>query len=300
MIISDDQPLVSVLVTCYNREAYIGETIESVLASLYTNFELIVVDDGSVDRTVAIARAYENKDSRVKVYVNERNLGDYHNRNKAAAYANGKYIKYLDSDDVIFPWGLLVMVDCMEKNPLAAIGFTSNVSLDIRYPVLLQPDNAYKMYYFRNLVLGIGPTGTIIRKDIFDSNNGFSGKQFVGDTELWLRITRQARSLWMPPGLFFWREHDTQQIVLEHRDMEVESVRHQINKYFLSSVECPLSEKDAKAALRNLTNIKCRSIVKEILKGRIVKGWRRKCKLGLNVPDFLNALFKNAIPDKMP
>ena len=76
-------PLVSILMTCYNREKYIGEAIESVLASSYTNLELIIVDDHSSDNTVGIARAYAAKDSRVNVYVNELNLGDYPNRNKA-------------------------------------------------------------------------------------------------------------------------------------------------------------------------------------------------------------------------
>ena len=156
------------------------------------------------------------------------------------------------------------------------------------------------MYYFKNLVLGIGPTGTIVRKDIFDSCDGFSGKQFVGDTELWLRITQKNKSLWMPPGQFFWREHDEQQIVLEHKNIEIEAVRHQLNKNFLSSADCPLSKKDATDALRNLNNIKCRSILKDLMNGRIEKALTRKQKLGLTVLDYFNALFKNTIPPIMP
>ena len=65
-----DQPLVSVLMTAYNREKYISEAIESVLSSTFKNFELIIVDDGSVDNTVKIARGYELKDSRIKVFTN--------------------------------------------------------------------------------------------------------------------------------------------------------------------------------------------------------------------------------------
>src|SRR5260370_37746092 len=95
-----EKPLVSVLMTAYNREKYIAQAIESVLASTYTNFELIIVDDRSTDYSVEIARGYERKDKRVRVHVNEKNLGDYPNRNKAASYAVGKYIRYLDSDDV--------------------------------------------------------------------------------------------------------------------------------------------------------------------------------------------------------
>src|ERR1700761_2006624 len=96
-------PLVSVLMTAYNRQQYIGEAIASVLASTYPTFELIIVDDGSGDDTVSIARKYEAQDSRIKVYVNERNLGDSPNRNRAAGYATGEFIMYCDSDDTFLP-----------------------------------------------------------------------------------------------------------------------------------------------------------------------------------------------------
>src|ERR1017187_1015293 len=122
---SPDSPLVSVLMTAYNREKYIGEAIESVLASSYADFELIIVDDCSTDSTVAIARSYEARDKRIKVFVNEKNLGDYVNRNEAAKFGSGKYLKYVDSDDLIYPYGLDVMVKAMEQFPDAALGITS-------------------------------------------------------------------------------------------------------------------------------------------------------------------------------
>jgi len=296
MILSVNTPLVSVLVTAYNRDKYIRENIESVLASFYTNFELIISDDASNDNTVKIAREYESKDTRVKVYVNEKNIGDYNNRNIAAGYATGKYIKYLDSDDIIFPWGLQVMVHCMEKYPSAALGLTANVYFDMKYPLLLSPAEAYKMYYFRNLVLGIGPTGTILRRELFEALNGFSGKQFVGDTELWLRIAQGNNTVWMPPGLFYWRKHEDQQIVLEQRDFEIEVKRYELHRYFLNSEDCPLAKEQSVAALRNLTSIKCRSILKTLLKGRIVKAYSRKNSLRLTWHDFFLAGLKNKTP----
>ena len=65
-----NSPLVSVLMTAFNREQFIAEAIDSVLASTYTNFELIILDDGSADNTVAIAKQYEAIDASVRVYVN--------------------------------------------------------------------------------------------------------------------------------------------------------------------------------------------------------------------------------------
>jgi glycosyltransferase involved in cell wall biosynthesis len=113
------QPLVSVLTTAYNRQEFVAEAIESVLSSTYKNWELIIVDDCSKDNTVAIAKGYARKDDRIKVNINEKNLGDYPNRNKAASYATGKYLKYLDSDDVLYREGLSKMVDFMERFPKA-------------------------------------------------------------------------------------------------------------------------------------------------------------------------------------
>src|SRR5665213_2881754 len=117
----DDQPLVSVLMTSYNREKYIAEAIESVLASTYTNFELIIVDDSSTDNTVEIAKSYGRKDSRIKVFVNEKNLAQFGNRNKAASYSRGYFLKYFDSDDVMYPDCLEVMVSAMATYPEAGV-----------------------------------------------------------------------------------------------------------------------------------------------------------------------------------
>ena len=105
--------------TSYNRSALIGEAVESVLDSGYSSFELIIVDDASTDDTVAIAQAYACKDDRIKVFVNEINIGDYLNRNKAASYATGKYLKYVDSDDKLLKGGLQYCVACMEQNAKA-------------------------------------------------------------------------------------------------------------------------------------------------------------------------------------
>src|ERR1700712_2338912 len=143
-------PLVSVLMTAYNRENYIAEAIESVLASTMVDFELIIVDDCSDDNTVKIAESYATKDSRVKLFINEKNLGDYPNRNKAASYANGKYLKYLDSDDIIYPTGLEVFVNSMEQFPEAAFGVTSNAGQEeIPFPFLLSPADAYQYNFYK-------------------------------------------------------------------------------------------------------------------------------------------------------
>src|ERR1043165_8139265 len=102
-------PRVSVLLTAYNREAFIADAIESVLVQTFTDFELLIVDDGSTDRTVEIARRYLH-DSRGRLVQNEPNLGQFPNRNYAAQLARGEYLKFHDSDDLMYPHCLAVMI----------------------------------------------------------------------------------------------------------------------------------------------------------------------------------------------
>jgi len=94
-------PLVSVLLTAFNRESYLAASIESVLAQTWGDFELIVVDDRSTDGTIDIARRYERLDSRVRVVLNERNYGQFANRNHAASLVTAPFLKFHDSDDLM-------------------------------------------------------------------------------------------------------------------------------------------------------------------------------------------------------
>ena len=144
-----NQPIVSVLMTAFNREKYIGEAIESVLASSFTNFELIIVDDGSKDNTVTIANNYLSADNRIKLYVNKVNQGQFANRNIAASYANGKYLKYVDSDDYIYSYSLKMMVDAMETYPDAGLAFClTHGPCKKPLPYILYPKEALRQHFF--------------------------------------------------------------------------------------------------------------------------------------------------------
>ncbi len=206
------KPKVSVLTTCFNREKYLTACIDSVLASSYHDWELIIVDDVSTDTSVAIAKSYEKKDARIKVYVNAQNLGDYPNRNKAASYAKGTYLKYLDADDIIYPRGLEVMVHAMEQFPEAGLGISQKVVEDVKpYPFVMQPKETFKREFLMRGVLGVPPTQTILRAEIFREFGGFTGTRYIGDTELWYKIACFYPTLKMSPDLVCWREHDNQE-----------------------------------------------------------------------------------------
>ena len=95
--------LVSVIMPNYNSERFIDETINSVLSQTYQNWELLIVDDCSTDKSVEIIKSYCDRDLRIKLFVNEKNSGAAASRNRALRESTGKWIAFLDSDDLWLP-----------------------------------------------------------------------------------------------------------------------------------------------------------------------------------------------------
>jgi glycosyltransferase involved in cell wall biosynthesis len=256
-----NNPLVSVLMTVYNREKYIAEAIESVKASTYQNWELILVDDGSKDTSVAIAKSYEAEDKRISVYVNEVNLGDYPNRNQAAAYAKGKYLKYVDADDKIYPHGLELLVHYMEQFPEAGYGLCSLAQDKARiFPFLLDPNAAYLRHYFEQQLFHKAPLSAIIDKSAFDKIGGFSGKQHLGDYEMWHMLSQQYSVVTMPHGIVWYREHDDQQMNDNRENPYIPFKYLLCADELLASASCPLSASDRQKAIYNNRYKKSRAI----------------------------------------
>jgi glycosyltransferase involved in cell wall biosynthesis len=108
--------LVSIIMPNYNCAKYIDETIQSVIAQTYTNWELLIVDDCSKDNSVEIIKSYQAKDDRIKLFINEKNSGAATSRNWALREAKGKWIAFLDSDDLWLPEKLEKQIAFMENN----------------------------------------------------------------------------------------------------------------------------------------------------------------------------------------
>lgn len=110
---------VTIIMPSYNSENFIIESIESVLAQTYSNWELIIVDDCSPDDSNKIIAKYIDSDSRIKLIKLEKNSGPAVARNTAIEAANGRYIAFLDSDDVWLPNKLEKQIKFMQDNDLA-------------------------------------------------------------------------------------------------------------------------------------------------------------------------------------
>ncbi len=289
-----NKSLVSVLTVTYNHEKYIDDCIKSILASTYTNFELIVVDDVSPDRTYEIAKKYEEIDNRVKVYRNEKNLGDYPNRNKAASYAKGKYLKYVDGDDLIYPNGLEIMIRAMQQNPEAAIGLSHPKPEEAYpYPYQVLPEEAYKEHFLGRGLFNSGPTGFIIKHDVFINEKGFSEVKYSGDTEFLLRIGAKYPTVKISPGLIWWRQHESQESKEEQKMQNSSLSRFNLNIKYLTHKNCPLSEQQKQLAINRLRQYFSRNLLSLLLKqGKINLFWLIFKKSNLSFFDLLKGLKK--------
>lgn len=112
-------PFVSIAMATYNGERFLREQLDSILAQTHQNFELIVCDDCSTDSTVQILREYEKNDSRIKVFLNEENLGFKKNFEKAIGLCSGDYIALSDQDDIWLPEHLQVLIENIGTHSMA-------------------------------------------------------------------------------------------------------------------------------------------------------------------------------------
>ena len=112
-----NNPLVSVIIPCYNAEKYVEEAVRSIMTQTYKNIEILVTEDCSTDNTLKILKNLEKEDSRIKVIQNKKNLKIVKSLNNMINIAQGKYIARMDADDISLPERIEKQVRFMEENP---------------------------------------------------------------------------------------------------------------------------------------------------------------------------------------
>ena len=185
-------PLISIITPSYNSEKYISETIESVLAQTYKNWEMIIVDDVSSDDSLQIIEQYTQKDSRIKVIRSKQNMGPAHARNRAIKEAKGRYIAFLDSDDVWFPKKLEKQIQFLTENNLV-ITYSAYETMDENCKYINTRNIQTSITY--NDMLKSNHIGNLT--GIYDTD--FFGKVYMKecgheDYVLWLELLKQIES----------------------------------------------------------------------------------------------------------
>jgi hypothetical protein len=280
-------PAVSVVMTAYNREAYIGAAIESVLAQTFDDFELIVVDDKSSDATLAVARSYAAVDARVRVMANEHNLGDYPNRNHAASFARAPFFKYHDSDDVMYPHCLATMVAALEAEPQAGFALsTASAWPGGPCPMLLSPRLAYEREFLGRGLFMAGPSGALFRTDVFRALGGFENHGVPSDFVFWLRACARYSVVLVPGDLFWYREHSGQELRSERAARERARAEGLVWPA-LHAPDCPLDASIIEQARSNYAFILAREIWRDVRAGAFGLAAYRCRVAGLSPLDWL-------------
>jgi len=205
-------PIISVLMPAYNAEKYIAESIESILNQTFTDFEFIIIDDCSTDKTWEIIQEYANKDKRIIAMRNGKNLGIAGNRNKLVSLAKGKYIVWQDADDISMPYRIEHQYKFMEEHPEVGISggyllfFDESGDLGVRK--YAADDAILRKKIFRYSPVSQG--AAIIRKSIINNMVPFfdvSLKQ-AEDLDLSFRIGRFSKFANIQEVVLKYRQHD--------------------------------------------------------------------------------------------
>ena len=226
---------ISVIVAAYNTEKYLSETIQSVLNQTFTDWELIIVNDGSTDKTQTIAKEFEAKDERIKV-LSQKNQGPSVARNNGISQAKGNYISFLDADDILHKNRLKEHLNFMEKNNLdfsycdmmlfypdgskeikEAIDFKENFGDNLikaskkQFDLKMRPGFHLSPVKEKEKVRTIFGGGYMIKKSAFKKIKFDENLKRMEDHDLWFQaIGARLKISRFPKAYYFYRSHPNQ------------------------------------------------------------------------------------------
>ena len=209
---------VSIIAALYNHEKYVSKAIESVIAQTYTDWELIVWNDGSTARSLEIAQTFAAKyPEKITVYSHEKNenLGQEKSRNAALEKASGEFIALLDSDDWYHPQKLSKLMSAFEDQAVGLVfgrvKYVNESTKVEKWPPTLVPSQAFAgADVFSELVYDnfIEACGVIFRKKFIDAGLRFDSRfRTCGEYPLWLEIAAVSKVRFIPELVAYWRNH---------------------------------------------------------------------------------------------
>jgi glycosyltransferase involved in cell wall biosynthesis len=201
----------SVIIASYNHQDYIAQTLESLEKQTFTDFEIILIDDGSTDRTVEVARSCP---SRAQIFRQE-NLGVVAARNRGISMAQGKYLCFVDSDDLVLPERFARQVAALDADAELGLVFADAVIIDSTgrqlgkfsdiYPVV--PGNVAEMLVLHYCFI---PMITVmVRADVLSKTGPFEAPGPISDYIKWIEIADISKVHYFPDLLGCWRRHPT-------------------------------------------------------------------------------------------
>ena len=203
-------PLISVCMSVYNAERYIAEAVESILNQSYGDFEFLIIDDGSTDRSLDILRRYAARDSRIRL-TSRPNRGVAAARNELLSQARGEYIARMDADDIAMPDRLRKQADYLQAHPECVMVGCRVWRCDHEgdpvgeYPTLQEHDEI-DAFHFRMTGPALVHPSVMMRLDAVQAVGGYRGF-YIEDIDLYLRLAERGRLARVPEFLLNYRMH---------------------------------------------------------------------------------------------
>ena len=199
--------LVSIITPCYNSEKFLDECISSVLNQTYKNWEMLIVDDNSSDNSCSLINSYSKRDDRIKPLFLNENLGPAMARNNAITNAKGKYIAFLDSDDIWLPEKLEVQINFMKKNNCSFVFSSYSVISDDEKPkyTISVPETITYKRYLKNTIIGC--LTVMLDKEKF-KNIKMPNLRSSHDMATWLNLLKECGCAYgIQQKLAIYRDH---------------------------------------------------------------------------------------------
>ncbi len=206
------EPLVSVLITCYNEEKYIGEAIQSIIDQTYKNIEILIQDDHSEDNSWKIVADYQKKDKRIKAFRNDENYGRPYVRNKLVEKARGKYIAWQDGDDISFPERIALQVEYLENKPeVVAVGGGLLLFKGSINNITEKRDYSDDQKYLKSKVFRFSPFAqgvSMVRKSVIDRVGKYDEHFLIAqDYDMMFRLGMKGEFGNIQKPLLYYRQH---------------------------------------------------------------------------------------------
>lgn len=214
------KPMVSVIMSVYNSEAYLKAAVESILNQTYRDFEFLIVNDCSSDSSLEILHSY--RDQRIKIIDNPENLGLAKSLNKAVKQAGGKYIARMDSDDISLPDRFEKQVAYLESHPDTGLVYGDLIRFHSHELANEMDSNDYQADYIRSILLFYNVVNhpcVMMKREIFDSYSYNPDFSVTEDVKLWTEISAQYPMERLPDNLLLYRVHE-KQVSTAKRDLQ--------------------------------------------------------------------------------
>jgi hypothetical protein len=209
----------------YNGQRYLNQAVESALNQSYTDFEFIIVDDGSTDETWDILKKYAEQDQRISLVQNRKNLGLSKSLNKGLVLAKGDYIARQDADDVSLPERFATQIECLEQQPSVGLLGTAYYVINSQgqqRAVYLHPETDTEIRWQMLFHNAFCHSSVMFRRESLDRGSLFYNETLPcsQDYELWSRMLQQTSAANLTIPLVEWRKSDGAMSTTRHEEQQ--------------------------------------------------------------------------------